>query len=604
MTENKQELYELLSQIDNHDHEQFEMMDLPSDIKSKIRSQDESVFSSVLKALTVRIAITSDGLKAELEPAIIWYGKGRTVGPQDFTEEDYSNLKNLQKERLPLSIRARVQDVLWLQTHDYNAALDAAECYHHLFQEWITIDEWAESLAIIERAFSIARQLKNKKKEEILYTIYQCLIENKDSNKIIFLNRLLDLLTSQHYGNPDEYIRILTETREQYSGEIISCVEDSFDLQQKCYKWKNDSENKDLITIQKAKFYEAKANSMSGETSRDIWIAIELLKKAHKIYKDKRQQEQADNILRKIDELQKKLILQMQSFISEKDCSQIAKDIETKLQGMTLEESLFYFALLTRVWGFDEIKKQLLDKSSTFSNLVSTEILDKQGRVIAKLPSLESLDPEEDSDAIKKHMYHKAEKLETENGLHLKIARQIIVQNHQITKEAFRVFTDNNGIIPDGREHIFLSAFELFFSGKEYEAMHILIPQTEHMIRTIAKELGGSITRFTKEGFEEDKSLGEVFKIPELIEGYDERLFFLLRGMMIEGAGSNLRNKVAHGLLEEDEATSEVCYYFVGLVIKILNYTAPKCYQLLNSSDKLQKIMNNIKQRREKQPED
>ena len=70
------------------------------------------------------------------------------------------------------------------------------------------------------------------------------------------------------------------------------------------------------------------------------------------------------------------------------------------------------------------------------------------------------------------------------------------------------------------------------------------------------------------------KTLGSIFALPELIEAYDEDVLFCLRGLLDEKAGSNLRNMVAHGLLNPYTANSGIGQYFLSFFIKILLWTA------------------------------
>ena len=54
-----------------------------------------------------------------------------------------------------------------------------------------------------------------------------------------------------------------------------------------------------------------------------------------------------------------------------------------------------------------------------------------------------------------------------------------------------------------------------------------------------------------------------------------------------EQAGANIRNKVAHGMIEAEACSSGACLYFGAALIKLLTYTSIPCYQLLKSSEKL-----------------
>ena len=75
------------------------------------------------------------------------------------------------------------------------------------------------------------------------------------------------------------------------------------------------------------------------------------------------------------------------------------------------------------------------------------------------------------------------------------------------------------------------------------------------------------------------KTLGSVFLLPELVDAYDEDVLFCLRGLLDKKAGSNLRNRIAHGLLGQSAANSGIGLYTIALFVKILLWTAVEVKQ-------------------------
>lgn len=61
----------------------------------------------------------------------------------------------------------------------------------------------------------------------------------------------------------------------------------------------------------------------------------------------------------------------------------------------------------------------------------------------------------------------------------------------------------------------------------------------------------------------------------------------VFRGLLNEKLGSNFRNLVAHGLLEEKYANSGCGIFFVCAVLKFIVMTSPKCLDILLNSKKL-----------------
>lgn len=66
-----------------------------------------------------------------------------------------------------------------------------------------------------------------------------------------------------------------------------------------------------------------------------------------------------------------------------------------------------------------------------------------------------------------------------------------------------------------------------------------------------------------------------------MLDSYDNDILFIFEGLLNEKAGANIRNEVAHGIIEEAACSSGVCLYFGAAVIKLLTYTSTEKQNLL-----------------------
>lgn len=60
---------------------------------------------------------------------------------------------------------------------------------------------------------------------------------------------------------------------------------------------------------------------------------------------------------------------------------------------------------------------------------------------------------------------------------------------------------------------------------------------------------------------------------------------------MNEQSGANIRNEIAHGIVNEDRASSGVYLYFAIAVMKLLSFTSPECYIVLKKSKNLKNFI-------------
>lgn len=125
--------------------------------------------------------------------------------------------------------------------------------------------------------------------------------------------------------------------------------------------------------------------------------------------------------------------------------------------------------------------------------------------------------------------------------------------------------------------------------GDIYLALHILAPQLENIFRNIAENVGAMVVALKDDGTSQKKVLSRIFKLPELLECYDNDILFLFRGLLDEKAGSNIRNEIAHGIMGAGAGNSGTAIFLLCATIKLLSYTSVKSleiYQHLAEIDK------------------
>ena len=115
-----------------------------------------------------------------------------------------------------------------------------------------------------------------------------------------------------------------------------------------------------------------------------------------------------------------------------------------------------------------------------------------------------------------------------------------------------------------------------------YAAMHILLPQTENIIRNLAKMCGDPITYLKEDGTEEFKPLSQLLNAENLRESYDENVLFTLETLLDERGGPNLRNENAHGILSPAKGSSGAALCFLSLLIRFLSLYSCESAEVLH----------------------
>ena len=91
--------------------------------------------------------------------------------------------------------------------------------------------------------------------------------------------------------------------------------------------------------------------------------------------------------------------------------------------------------------------------------------------------------------------------------------------------------------------------------------LHLLVPQLEHALRNILRQSGIATTSLAPDGIETENDLSWLLDHDKTREVLGETNVFHLKCLLDERVGFNLRNRVAHGLLNDGEAHASQLLY-------------------------------------------
>ena len=553
----------------------------PSDFEGEFdfdSKDDEKSFNLIKQCACMYEDIKKDSV--EFRPRAMFLGK-RTFDIEDLSDDDYSILFALDKELLPLNIRARICDILWVQKHRYHDAIVAANAYYEMFCQLFDPENWIECYEALLRAISISKQINDTRQcNKILEKTNDYVISLDGKDELYLSIKLIDILIDNHFGDCSNYERIIRDIIKRFHDNVQK-VESAYELLY-CI-----SADKKKTKIELANYFEEQADLSGHDSYHNIYLSLDWYNKARKIYKQNKYP--IDDIQRKMLSLQKQLLPEFsQSFKTTIDVTDEIRRIDQIFCNLTFEESVL---MLARIASFQN-KQQLHDsfkqdmKRNLHQAFANTTIINDEGWTIAELKPVGF--NISDEKVIDQHLYNMARRYETiTGGLFLARALEIIRATYDLQNESLDFLIIDNPIVPEGRHIIIGKALIAALRGELFEAILILAPQIEHIFRILAKLSGGIIATTYKDGITEAKTLAQIFEISELNEAIDSDIIFTFRGLLCEAAGSNIRNLVAHGLFEERQAAEGDSIYLVCVFIRWLTYTSKQCLDILRNSEKL-----------------
>jgi hypothetical protein len=143
--------------------------------------------------------------------------------------------------------------------------------------------------------------------------------------------------------------------------------------------------------------------------------------------------------------------------------------------------------------------------------------------------------------------------------------------DHVITVNDFRSIVEQSGMVLQNRAAMVGKALYAGYMGDLEHALHVLMPQFEHIVREVLKVAGVlTTTHDPQNGVDSEIGLSRLTERPEMVTVFGEDLAFAIRTMMCVEPGPNLRNAVAHGLADSDLCQSPYARYTWWLILRLI----------------------------------
>lgn len=267
----------------------------------------------------------------------------------------------------------------------------------------------------------------------------------------------------------------------------------------------------------------------------------------------------AESLHSELLKYQKLALGQMQRISHEIDITSYVADAIEAVRGKPLDSALLTLVTMQDPPSVSQMRfsSEQSGEQFVFLHMFPTMQLDHDGRIAARKPSRHSDDPKEVEAAIQADMFEFAR--QCQGGcvvMFIEPARRQIVLDHHIRQRDLQPIVSNNPLLAPGRAELVLRGLYAGLIGDFVVACHLLVPQIEHSIRHVLNQHGVVTTNLSAEGIQEEQNLSRLLQRDEAKRIWGEDLVFDLRGLLVERFGSNLRNKISHGLAHELELNS------------------------------------------------
>jgi hypothetical protein len=209
--------------------------------------------------------------------------------------------------------------------------------------------------------------------------------------------------------------------------------------------------------------------------------------------------------------------------------------------------------------------RQRLDGS--LSALFRSETLSHDGRKVAAITG--SADDEEArawAEAVRDFGTH----IELVTAGFILPAQEVLNFEHRWDRDFLLMLCSESPFVSSSQARIWATGLLHGFNDDYASAISVLIPLLENSIRLNFIANGVHTVLVDADGIESEKGLGALLAMPEADDFLGPDLGFVLRALLTERGGPNLRKAAAHGLLGDHQAWSYGAVYVWWLCMKLV----------------------------------
>jgi hypothetical protein len=486
------------------------------------------------------------------------FGTERSAIPDDFPRAE---LLALQEWALALSdaeLRARFLDVMWVQGKSYQAAMEAVDAYMASALNLEHPKEWTPCQARLERALRLAAGLGKggaAVRDKVLSQIESMLRRHRGQDPLYLSLRLIRLLLEFRYGDAHEFAMLAaTGAQSAEAAGDFWRAKDYYQLIAECRRLAGDHAEEGAALRQAAECLVQEAEAARKQPGRVIAAASILSDAVEAMRQAPGGKGRADALHARLLELQEVTVGEMKGLSTDFDATELVRNALAAVRGKSLSEAVMALCRLAKPPSVQRLKEEVHEHArvAVFGSLLSSEVVNSRGRVVARVPGLLAGADDTKEPGLRWRMFRNARMT---RGLVVQAvlnpARQEIYFSHAPDRQDLAGLIQHSPWIPPGHAESVMRALLAGFQGDMLVAGHMVPPQLEALVRHVVESRGGSTSMLEPGGLQPERPLGVLLESSEALSAFGGDGVFELQDLVVDPLGTNLRNEIAHGLLDD-----------------------------------------------------
>ncbi|AID41460.1 DUF4209 domain-containing protein [Staphylococcus xylosus] len=431
---------------------------------------------------------------------------------------------------------------------------------------------------LVEVSLLMKNQEKLKQAIELIYLRINELDKQNEYSGVNVLSKLVrKILNSKHndmisksYLN--ESIKVLEKVTKKYFEDK------NYDLYRRICKELIKYRKFSFISIERiselqkeiGKSYELEAEYQQGRQNKSLLVKASFLEKAMKHYKEIGEIEKINEmkilVKRTYEEYEKSNEMSLIRIPIEFPEEEIDKIVECFISS-DIQNSLDKIAnsndLIPKITVIEE-QVDKLSKEFPLQDLISKGLLNDGKKIVETTTK-------ENNKTINfniNYMHY----LNINVELLLKAIFDKLISEFEISTEDF-MKKFNRWELLDNKNIPFIEHGISRFLEKDYlSALHILVPQLESTVRRMFSKTGYSTTSIRKGNTQQEVTFNEFLLRADIRSALGNDVHKLIQIVMVEQSGLNLRNEIAHGLIELHNINYTKCILVIYLFLILTRY--------------------------------
>jgi hypothetical protein len=501
---------------------------------------------------------------------------------QNLTDEHLGFLAEIAPEISDPELHARVADILWVRRRDFRMAQLAVTAYLKSATELENSKNWNQCFKRIERALRLARRIRYQ--PEAVVAHIEAVLDRYNGEDPLWLSaKLMELLQDkklklQEFIDPKKKYAALAE-KAASSAETAHDWDRArtyWEIKAEWHHFEKDGEKKRAALMRAAETYVKEAEDALKRNPAPYLMASHHLQKAVEAFRSIRgtKEETADAKAR-AEEVHKLLIQHQGESLKELitishdvDISDEVEQARAHVRGKEFQDALFALALLGVPTRVSHLRQRVQD-TPLLSRFMPVVMMNEMGKVVAR----QSSDPDKAEADTRFEMYRLAVEYQRLHAqAYIEHARDQINLEHSVQVNDLLPIVSHSPFVPPEREYLFAKGLYAGLTGDFFTSTHILIPQIENSVRYLLWTRDAITSGLDQKGIQKEHYLTSTLyprNYPEITSIFDEDTLFDLQGLLVEHSGSNLRNRMAHGLINDDGFLSPLMSYLWWLTLRL-----------------------------------